>query len=89
LRPEECRGVACTTPESEPSRAYQITARASSGDVAAYLAGARTRFGFHVLDPQLTESEFVVQRVSNGKAVRVAGATPLFDLCQCACCGMA
>jgi hypothetical protein len=44
---------------------------ACGGDVAAYLTGARTRFGSHVLDPSLTESEFVVQRVSNGKIVRV------------------
>jgi formylmethanofuran dehydrogenase subunit E len=44
---------------------------ACGGDVAAYLTGARTRFGSHVLDPSLTESEFVVQRISNGKIVRV------------------
>jgi formylmethanofuran dehydrogenase subunit E len=44
---------------------------ACGGDVAAYLTGARTRFGSHLLDPTLTESEFVVQRVSNGKTVRV------------------
>lgn len=44
---------------------------ACGGDVAAYLAGARTRFGSHVLDPKLTESEFVVQQISTGKAVRV------------------
>ena len=40
-------------------------------DIAAYLTGARTRFGSQVLDPKLTESEFVVQRISNGKTVRV------------------
>jgi formylmethanofuran dehydrogenase subunit E len=44
---------------------------ACGGDVAAYLTGARTRFGSHVLDPLLTESEFVVQRISDGKIVRV------------------
>ena len=44
---------------------------ACGGDVAAYLTGARTRFGSHVLDPKLTESEFVVQQVSTGKTVRV------------------
>jgi formylmethanofuran dehydrogenase subunit E len=44
---------------------------ACGGDVAAYLTGSRTRFGSHLLDPSLTESEFVVQRVSNGKTVRV------------------
>jgi formylmethanofuran dehydrogenase subunit E len=44
---------------------------ACGGDVAAYLTGARTRFGSHVLDPSLTESEFVVQRIANGKIVRV------------------
>lgn len=44
---------------------------ACGGDVASYLTGARTRFGSHVIDPKLTESEFVVQQVSTGKAVRV------------------
>jgi formylmethanofuran dehydrogenase subunit E len=44
---------------------------ACGGDVAAYLTGARTRFGSHVIDPELTESEFVVQQVSTGKTVHV------------------
>lgn len=44
---------------------------ACGGDVASYLTGARTRFGSHVIDPKLTESEFVVQQVSTGKTVRV------------------
>ena len=44
---------------------------ACGGDVAAYLTGARTRFGSHLIDPKLTESEFVVQQVSTGKTVRV------------------
>jgi formylmethanofuran dehydrogenase subunit E len=44
---------------------------ACGGDVAAYLTGARARFGSHVIDPKLTESEFVVQQVSTGKVVRV------------------
>lgn len=44
---------------------------ACGGDVAAYLTGARTRFGAHLIDPKLTESEFVVQQVSTGKTVRV------------------
>jgi hypothetical protein len=44
---------------------------ACGGDVASYLTGARTRFASHVLDPKLTESEFVVQQVSTGKTVRV------------------
>lgn len=44
---------------------------ACGGDVASYLTGARTRFGAHVIDPKLTESEFVVQQVSTGKTVRV------------------
>jgi formylmethanofuran dehydrogenase subunit E len=44
---------------------------ACGGDVAAYLTGARTRFGSHVIDPRLKESDFVVQRVSNGRSVRV------------------
>ena len=44
---------------------------ACGGDVAAYLTGARTRFGSHILDPELTESEFVVQEASTGITVRV------------------
>ncbi len=44
---------------------------ACGGDVASYLTGARTRFGSHILDAKLTESEFVVQQVSTGKTVRV------------------
>jgi formylmethanofuran dehydrogenase subunit E len=44
---------------------------ACGGDVAAYLTGARTRFGSHILDPKLTESEFVVQQASTGTTVRV------------------
>jgi formylmethanofuran dehydrogenase subunit E len=44
---------------------------ACGGDVAAYLTGARARFGSHVIDPQLKESDFVVRRVSTGETVRV------------------
>lgn len=44
---------------------------ACGGDVAAYLTGARVRYGSHSIDPKLTESEFVVQQVSSGKTVRV------------------
>jgi formylmethanofuran dehydrogenase subunit E len=44
---------------------------ACGGDVAAYLTGARARFGSHLIDPKLKESDFVVQRVSTGKTVRV------------------
>jgi len=44
---------------------------ACGGDIAAYLSGARTRFGSHLIDPKLKESDFVVQRVSTGKTVRV------------------
>lgn len=44
---------------------------ACGGDVASYLTGARTRFGSHLIDPKLTESEFVVQQVSTSKTVRV------------------
>lgn len=43
---------------------------ACGGDVAAYLTGARARFGSHLIDPALKESDFVVQRVSTGKTVR-------------------
>jgi len=44
---------------------------ACSGDVAAYLTGARARFGSHRIDPALKESDFVVRRISTGKSVRV------------------
>lgn len=44
---------------------------ACGGDVAAYLTGARTRFGSHSIDPALKESDFVVRRISTGKSVRV------------------
>jgi formylmethanofuran dehydrogenase subunit E len=44
---------------------------ACGGDVAAYLTGARARFGSHLIDPGLKESDFVVQRVSTGATVRV------------------
>ena len=44
---------------------------ACGGDVAAYLTGARARFGSHLVDPQLKESDFVVKRNSTGKSVRV------------------
>lgn len=44
---------------------------ACGGDIAAYLTGARTRFGSHRIDLKLRESDFVVKRVSTGKSVRV------------------
>jgi formylmethanofuran dehydrogenase subunit E len=44
---------------------------ACGGDVAAYLTGARVRFGSHRIDGSLTESEFIVQRVSDGRTVHV------------------
>jgi len=44
---------------------------ACGGDVAAYLTGARARFGSHSIDPALKESDFVVRRISTGKSVRV------------------
>jgi formylmethanofuran dehydrogenase subunit E len=44
---------------------------ACGGDVAAYLSGARARFGSHSIDPALKESDFVVRRISTGKSVRV------------------
>lgn len=44
---------------------------ACGGDVAAYLTGTRTRFGSHLIDLGLKESDFVVQRVSTGRTVRV------------------
>lgn len=44
---------------------------ACGGDVAAYLTGARLRFGSHHIDTTLKESEFFVQRVSTGEIVHV------------------
>jgi len=44
---------------------------ACGADVASYLTGARARFGNHVIDNNLTESEFYVQQVSTGKTVHV------------------
>ena len=44
---------------------------ACGGDVAAYLTGARARFGSHAIDNTLTESEFYVRQVSTGKTVHV------------------
>jgi formylmethanofuran dehydrogenase subunit E len=44
---------------------------ACGGDVAAYLTGARLRFGTHHIDNKLTESEFFVQKVSTGETVHV------------------
>jgi len=44
---------------------------ACGGDVAVYLTGARARFGSHVIDNTLTESEFYVQQASTGRTVHV------------------
>ena len=44
---------------------------ACGGDVASYLTGARLRFDTHHVDNSLTESEFIVQKVSTGEAVHV------------------
>jgi formylmethanofuran dehydrogenase subunit E len=44
---------------------------ACGGDVAVYLTGARLRFASHHIDNSLTESEFIVQILSSGKAVHV------------------
>jgi hypothetical protein len=41
------------------------------GDGASYLTGACLRFGSHHIDNFLKESEFIVQKVSTGKAVHV------------------
>lgn len=45
---------------------------ACGGDVVAYLTGARTRFGSHLIDPKLKESDFVLQKVSTGQMVRAS-----------------
>ena len=44
---------------------------ACGGDVAAYLTGARVRFGSQVIDPALKGGEFYVRRVSTGEIVHV------------------
>jgi formylmethanofuran dehydrogenase subunit E len=44
---------------------------ACGGDVAAYLTGARARFGSHIIDKSLTESEFYIRQVSTGRTVHV------------------
>lgn len=44
---------------------------ACGGDVASYLTGARLRFGSHLIDNSLKESEFYVQQVSTGKTVHI------------------
>ena len=44
---------------------------ACGGDVASYLTGARLGFGTHHIDNSLTESEFIVQKVSTGEAIHV------------------
>lgn len=45
---------------------------ACGADVADYLTGARTRFGSHLLDRTLGASEYVVERLSTKKSVRVS-----------------
>lgn len=44
---------------------------ACGGDVAAYLTGARVRFGSQVIDPSLKGGEFYLRRVSTGEVVHV------------------
>jgi len=45
---------------------------ACGGDVAAYLTGARARFGSHVIDLSLSGGEFIVRRASTGDTVHVS-----------------
>lgn len=45
---------------------------ACGGDVGAYLTGARTRYGSYLLDKKLGASEYIVQRLSTGRTVRVS-----------------
>jgi len=42
---------------------------ACGGDVAAYLTGGRLRFGSHLIDNKLKESEFFVQKISTKETV--------------------
>jgi formylmethanofuran dehydrogenase subunit E len=51
---------------------------ACGGDVAAYLTGARVRFGSHYIDNSLKESEFIVQKVSTGETMRVRVRTEAY-----------
>jgi formylmethanofuran dehydrogenase subunit E len=44
---------------------------ACGGDVAAYLTGARARFGSHIIDLSLSGGEFIVRRESTGQVVHV------------------
>ncbi len=44
---------------------------ACGGDVAAYLTGARARFGSHIIDLSLGGGEFIVRRASTGQVVHV------------------
>jgi len=44
---------------------------ACGADVASYLTGARVRFGSHLIDQSLGESEFFVRQVSTGRTVHV------------------
>ena len=44
---------------------------ACGGDVAAYLTGARARFGSHIIDLSLSGGEFIVRRASTGDTVHV------------------
>jgi len=45
---------------------------ACGGDVAAYLTGARARFGSHIIDLALAGGEFIVRRLSSGDTVHVS-----------------
>ncbi len=45
---------------------------ACGGDVAAYLSGARARFGSHVIDLSLSGGEFIVRRVSTVDTAHVS-----------------
>lgn len=44
---------------------------ACGGDVAAYLTGARARFGSHIIDLSLSGGEFIVRRLSSDHTVHV------------------
>ncbi len=44
---------------------------ACGGDVAAYLTGARARFGSHIINLSLTGGESIVRRISTGETVHV------------------
>jgi len=53
------------------ARCGVVAGHICGGDVASYLTGARLRFGTHLINNSMKESEFYVQQVSTGKTVHI------------------